>query len=201
MWALRCLVPKASFSHEEDYDVPRENTHKNMMDQVLFRDCFFSVGFVPDRYTAKGNFNWFKYNQIAFSQSALDFYKSSLQRIPLFMHGEYLYTDSENGLHPVALHYFMRKGVFAAVMTADGLWGWADSRNLQFNEELAAAYEEYCDKNVPLTFIPLTPTKRQQKILDAHIEKVKESVRTNTVALNRLPAFDINILVSWGDDE
>ncbi len=155
---------------------------------------------MPDKKTDKGNPNWYKYGKIAYSEEALDNYFRSIEKVPHFMRGEYVYTESENGLHPVALHYFMRKGVFAAVMTADGLWGWADSRNLQFNESLAEEYEKYCEENVPLIFIPLTPTKRQQVILDAHVAKVRESVKPNIVALNRLPAFDINILVSWGDD-
>jgi hypothetical protein len=41
------------------------------------------------------------------------FYKHITEKIPRFMLGDYIHTDSESLLLTVALHYFMRNGVFA----------------------------------------------------------------------------------------
>jgi hypothetical protein len=195
MWALRCFIPQLG----KNSDAPKENTHQNMLQQIVLRECFFSVGFVPDTLTPKGNPNWDKYNKIAYSAEAMEFYNSVLEFVPHFMRGGYMYTDSENGLHPVALHYFMTKGVFASVMTDDGLWGWADSKELHFDKHMAEDYKDYCEEHVPLLFIPLTPTKRQRAVLDFHVAKVRESLKPDGTAVNNLPLFEINCLVSYGE--
>ena len=180
-------------------DEPRENTHENSADQILYRDCFFSLGFVPDTRTPKGNFNWYKYNRIKLDNDALVFYKQAVERIPRFMLGDYVHTDSESLLHPVALHYFMRNGVFAAVMSADGRWDWVDSTQLQYSAVMQKQYIDFCDKNVPVIFVPLTPTQPQRRELDAAVKEVVADAKADVVVRNRIRTFTVNCAVSYGD--
>jgi hypothetical protein len=84
-------------------------------------------------------------------------------------------------------------------MSADGRWDWADSTHLQYNDNMRREYIDFCDKNVPTIFLPLTPTRRQRPELDAAIAEVKANVKESLIVPNRIRSFTVNCTVEFGD--